>query len=632
MNKNNEPAPIVWKMLNLCRNTGISSSDGAILVGQMLAWASLSPTKLEPELNFFSYNTELTTEGWESVTNQLREKSDRYALAFTPIDNLKKKVSPGLLEKLKSLAASIDCQGQQDKATLQEILTNQVATPMKLEFIAEEVEDLIVELIAPTPSSSIYCPFSGSAQLALTLSGGGSKSVSFECQEQTVCQIVALLAILGSNANPKVQGSDRIDISCSDPILNPRWISQGKLTQFNCSVSVPPLGRRYQEEIFDPYQRFPPECLAGEVLHLAHILAQTKERAAILVANGFLFNTTRTKRSFKEQLLRQGCLQAVIGLPGGILAPYSIATAILLFDKTAAGKGEDQRHQRVVFIDATTENFLQPSTTRRIKLSLKPEATREIAALVRDRQDGPHSRVATIDQIAQQDFNLAVDRYVLSAEDKFVRQLLKVHKTIELEAIAEIHRPQVISDGGKEPFYSFKEVALSDIQASGLIVTPSKIVEVSTQNLGGVRKHQIEGGDVLVCVKGRVGTVGLVMPKGENSSEQECWIAGQSLAIVRLRDSSPIKHPFVLFRYLTSPLGQRLLQFFSQGLTVPQMQMGELRKLPILVPSEDEQQKIVRDRQTTLELHQKIADTERQIAEIDSTSWPMSLAESALKS
>jgi restriction endonuclease S subunit len=104
------------------------------------------------------------------------------------------------------------------------------------------------------------------------------------------------------------------------------------------------------------------------------------------------------------------------------------------------------------------------------------------------------------------------------------------------------------------------------------------------------------------------------------------------LAIVRLRDSSPIKHPVVLFRYLASSLGQRLLQFFSQGLTVPMIQMGELRKLPIVVPSDDEQQEIVSDRQTMLELYRQIAGIDRQIKEIDSTSWPMSLTASELKS
>jgi type I restriction enzyme M protein len=214
-----------------------------------------------------------------------------------------------------------------------------------------------------------------------------------------------------------------------------------------------------------------------------------------------------------------------------------------------------------------------------------------------------------------------------------VRQLLEINKTIELEAIAEIHRPQVVPDGGKEPFHTLKEVALTDIQTNGLVSTPGKIVEVSIQNLGRVRKQQLQLGDILISIKGRVGTIGLVMPNDEvNLEQKDCWIAGQSFAIVRLRNSSPIKHPVVLFRYLASPLGQRLLKFFSQELVVPLIQMGALRKLPIVVPSDDEQQEIVSDRQTTLELYRQIADIDRQIKEIDSTSWPMSLTGSALKS
>lgn len=625
MNKNNKLASTVREMLNIGYNTGIPSSDSVILIGQMLAWASLSTTKLEPELNFFSYNTELTTEGWELVSHQLKAKSDRHAFAFTPIDNLRKKVFPGLLEQLKVLAASIDFKEKQDKTQLQKILNDLFATGMKRGLISDEVEDLIVELIDPTLECSIYCPFPGSVQLAIALSAR-AKAVSFECPEQAFCQITALLDLLNG---------DRIDISCSDPILDPKWVRQGELMQFDCSASVPPWGRRYGKDILDPYQRFPPKGLFGEVLHLAHILAQTKQRAAILVPDSFLFRTTGTEHSFKEQLLQQGWLQAVIGLPGGMLAPYThIATALLLFDKTVAvGKEKELPSDGVVFVDATAPDFLQPSTSKRTKSSLKPEAIQEIVTLVRKRQDGPHSRVATIAQIAEQDFNLGVDRYVLSTEDKFVRQLLEVNSTIELEAIAEIYRPQVIPDGGKEPFHTFQEVTSNDIQSSGIISSPSKIVEVSTQNLAGVRKQQLQCGDILICVKGQVGTIGLVMPSDETSLERlPNWIAGQSFAIARLRNSSPIKHPVVLFRYLASPLGQRLLQFFSQGSTVPMIQMGEVRKFPIVVPSAEQQQEIIGEYNRVLELRQRIADTERQIAEIDSTSWPMSLAESALKS
>ena len=53
--------------------------------------------------------------------------------------------------------------------------------------------------------------------------------------------------------------------------------------------------------------------------------------------------------------------------------------------------------------------------------------------------------------------------------------------------------------------------------------------------------------------------------------------------------------------------------------------LGELRKLPIVVPSCEEQQGIIRDCQTVLGLYQRIADTECQIKKLDSNVWPMSL-------
>lgn len=94
MNKKNELVSTIWKMLDICQNvSGMSGSDSAIITGQMLAWQNISARRLEPELSFFNYDAELTIDGWESVMNQLARKSYRYALAFTPIDNLKKSIT-----------------------------------------------------------------------------------------------------------------------------------------------------------------------------------------------------------------------------------------------------------------------------------------------------------------------------------------------------------------------------------------------------------------------------------------------------------------------------------------------------------------------------------------------------------
>lgn len=43
------------------------------------------------------------------------------------------------------------------------------------------------------------------------------------------------------------------------------------------------------------------------------------------------------------------------------------------------------------------------------------------------------------------------------------------------------------------------------------------------------------------------------------------------------------------------------------------IQMGEIRKLLIVVPSAEQQQEIIVEYNRALELRQKIADTERQI-------------------
>ena len=48
-----------------------------------------------------------------------------------------------------------------------------------------------------------------------------------------------------------------------------------------------------------------------------------------------------------------------------------------------------------------------------------------------------------IDELAANDFNLLVDRYVIDPELRRQRQLLNRQKTVPLDDLAEIYRPQV---------------------------------------------------------------------------------------------------------------------------------------------------------------------------------------------
>ena len=191
--------------------------------------------------------------------------------------------------------------------------------------------------------------------------------------------------------------------------------------------------------------------------------------------------------------------------------------------------------------------------------------------------------------IAAKESNISVDRYVRSEEEQKVERVLGAAKTVELNDIADIIRPQSFPTDQIEQTQTFAEVGLQDIQSDGSITQPAKIVEIDDRSFGKIIRQRLEPGDVLLSARGRIGAVGIV-PEIKAQESMAGWLASQAFVILRLRETSPIK-PLTLYRYLASPLGRGLLQSLSTGATVPMVSMGDVKKLRIIIPTDENKRK-----------------------------------------
>jgi restriction endonuclease S subunit len=127
----------------------------------------------------------------------------------------------------------------------------------------------------------------------------------------------------------------------------------------------------------------------------------------------------------------------------------------------------------------------------------------------------------------------------------------------------------------------------------------------------------LEAGDILIVIKGSVGKVGYVreIPDGP------AWLASQSFAILRLRRRGPIAHPTVLFRFLSSALGQRMVQGLKVGSAIPVLQMGDLRRLQVLVPSAKTQATIASQMGSIFDMQERIDQMRRELSVQRQTIW-----------
>ena len=109
---------------------------------------------------------------------------------------------------------------------------------------------------------------------------------------------------------------------------------------FDVVLMNPPYGGH---ELASIKKKFPTDLASGETADLftVVIMYRLKQdgRCAIILPDGFLFNTDKTKVAIKKKLLSEFNLHTIVRLPGSVFAPYTpIATNILFFDRTGPTK------------------------------------------------------------------------------------------------------------------------------------------------------------------------------------------------------------------------------------------------------------------------------------------------------
>ncbi|MGQ0454273.1 HsdM family class I SAM-dependent methyltransferase, partial [Bacillus sp. SS-TM] len=119
------------------------------------------------------------------------------------------------------------------------------------------------------------------------------------------------------------------------------------MQSFQKDIYTPLLSYHYHHEYGRFTLGFPPQAKwdYAFVLHMVSTLKSATGRMAILVSHGVLFRGGQ-EENIRRNLVSEGLLDAVIGLPDRLLFGTGIPTAILIFRK-------DKKNSNVVFIDAS---------------------------------------------------------------------------------------------------------------------------------------------------------------------------------------------------------------------------------------------------------------------------------------
>jgi type I restriction enzyme M protein len=156
------------------------------------------------------------------------------------------------------------------------------------------------------------------------------------------------------------------------------------------------------DDRFAPYGRLAPSSKADYafVTHMLHHLDDNGTMAVVL-PHGALFRGGAEGHIREFIIKEKNWLDAVIGLPANIFYGTSIPTCIMVFKKC-------RETDEVLFIDASknfekgkNENYLRPSDVDKIVETFQNRTEEE-----------KFSHLAHLDEIAENDYNLNIPRYV----------------------------------------------------------------------------------------------------------------------------------------------------------------------------------------------------------------------------
>lgn len=277
-------------------------------------------------------------------------------------------------------------------------------------YTPQEVSKILAKIVTTGKNrlKSVYDPTCGSGSLLLRVAREVKDVNNFYGQEmnRTTYNLARMNMILHGVHYLK------FDIKQEDTLEHPQH--EGLLAEaivanppFSANWSANPL--HLSNERFSQYGKLAPSSKAdfAFVQHMIHHLAENGTMAIVL-PHGVLFRGSAELHIRKYLIEQKNYLDAVIGLPANIFYGTSIPTCILVFKKCK----EDPNH--ILFIDASKEfekvknqNILRDNHIDKIV-----ETYRNRTAIEK------YSHLATLQEVAENDYNLNIPRYVDTFEEE----------------------------------------------------------------------------------------------------------------------------------------------------------------------------------------------------------------------
>lgn len=271
---------------------------------------------------------------------------------------------------------------------------------------------------ASRQDQTIYDPTCGSGSLLLKAADEAPSGITIYGQEMDV----ATWAL--AKMNMILHGHPTADLWRGNTLAAPHFTTKSGLKSFDFVVANPPFSAKSWTSGFDPkndeYRRFEfgvPPAKNGDYAFLLHVIASLKStgRAAVILPHGVLFRGN-VEASIRKNLIKQGLIEGVIGLPPNLFYGTGIPACIVIIDRAGS------RDRDSVFMIDASRGFRKDGNKNRLRAR---DIHKIVDVFATKTQLPRYARLVPIQEISdsQNDYNLNIPRYVDSSEPEDLHDL-----------------------------------------------------------------------------------------------------------------------------------------------------------------------------------------------------------------
>ncbi|MEX5869428.1 type I restriction-modification system subunit M [Providencia hangzhouensis] len=290
----------------------------------------------------------------------------------------------------------------------------QFYTPSEVSRILSKV----IGIDSNTPQdATVYDPTCGSGSLLLKASDEAPRGLSIFGQEMdnATSALARMNMILHNNATAKIWKGNTIS--------DPQWKeANGQLKTFDFAVANPPFSNKNwtnginpKEDEFDRFSWGIPPEKNGDYAFLLHIIKSLKStgKGAVILPHGVLFRGNAEAR-IRENLIKQGYIKGIIGLPANLFYGTGIPACIIVIDKEHA-----QARESIFMVDAS-KGFIKDGNKNRLR---SQDIYKIVEVFTKQLEQPRFSRMVPLSEIVANDYNLNIPRYIDSSEPEDLHDL-----------------------------------------------------------------------------------------------------------------------------------------------------------------------------------------------------------------